>query len=514
MKPPLQVVWFKRDLRCEDHAALAAASRLGPVLALYIVEPDYWALPDTSLRQWQFVRDSLLDVDHALRERSGLGLQVVVGEVLAVLTAIRRDCGPFTLHSHEETGNFWTYQRDQRVAGWCRAQGISWQQYAQFGVRRPNCSRDDWADFWQAFVSAPCAPALPRWQGMAWTGALPRHTWPQWPGPLASLGNCACPGRQAGGRKQGLAVLASFLAERGRWYRGSLSVTTQAAQHGSRLSSYLAYGCISLREVVQAVRAAQGQVTEPRWQASLAAFESRLWWHCHFIQKLEDEPEQEWRELHPAWREQREANPQWFAAWAAGRTGWPLVDASMRYLQHHGWLNFRMRAMLVSVASYPLWLPWQAPAAHLARLFVDYEPGIHYPQVQMQAGTTGINVPRQYNPTLQAQRLDPHGQFIRRWVPELSRYPSGWLHEPWRMPAQQRLRYQTEQAYPEPLVDLTQAQSLARERMQALRDTGFKQEARRIGERHGSRRRSERAGRAAQRAEVASAQLSLFAGTD
>ena len=100
----------------------------------------------------------------------------------------------------------------------------------------------------------------------------------------------------------------------------------------------------------------------------------------------------------------------------------------MRFLQANGWINFRMRAMLISFAAYDLWLHWQRPAHHLAQLFVDFEPGIHYPQVQMQSGTTGINTLRIYNPIKQSKDQDPTGEFIRRWVPECAGFDQLRIH--------------------------------------------------------------------------------------
>ena len=117
-----------------------------------------------------------------------------------------------------------------------------------------------------------------------------------------------------------------------------------------------------------------------------------------------------------------------------GRTGWPLVDACVAMLRATGWLNFRMRAMLVSVAAYPAWLHWREVGLWLARAFLDYEPGIHWSQLQMQSGTTGINTTRVYNPIKQARDHDPQGVFVRRWLPALRRVPDTWLFEPWRMP--------------------------------------------------------------------------------
>ena len=192
------------------------------------------------------------------------------------------------------------------------------------------------------------------------------------------------------------------------------------------------------------------------WRQSLKSFNSRLHWHCHFIQKLEDEPQIEFKNLHSGYDGVRKVgeNGDALKAWAAGETGLPFVDACMRYLRENGWLNFRMRAMLMAVASYHLWLHWREPGLELARLFTDYEPGIHWSQVQMQSGTTGINTIRIYNPVKQGKEQDPTGVFIRKWVPELSVIPDVFLHEPWKA---ENSAHVLGSAYPYPIVDYLDA---------------------------------------------------------
>ena len=235
--------------------------------------------------------------------------------------------------------------------------------------------------------------------------------------------------------------------------------------------------------------------TEPdaqRQRAGLNAFVSRLYWHCHFIQKLESQPDIEWRNLHRGYDGLREPdwNPAHFEALTQGRTGWPLVDACVAMLHQTGWLNFRMRAMLVSVASYPLWLHWQPVGLWLAREFLDYEPGIHWSQMQMQAGTTGINTTRVYNPIKQAQDHDPHGHFVRRWLPAMRRVPDAWLFEPWRMPpsVQAACGVTVGVDLPQPLVDLATATRTAKARLHALRaQPEVKAAKAAIVQRHGSR---------------------------
>ncbi len=220
------------------------------------------------------------------------------------------------------------------------------------------------------------------------------------------------------------------------------------------------------------------------WLKSLNAFTSRLRWHCHFIQKLEDEPDIEYVNLHPAYNGLRENafSISHFEAWCTGHTGFPIIDACMRALQATGWLNFRMRAMLMSFASYQLWFPWQQPALHLARLFVDYEPGIHYSQCQMQAGTTGINSVRIYNPIKQGIEHDPDALFIRQWVPELRNVSPAYIHN---LEALQSLSLD----YPSPIVNEVEARKKAADIVFAMRqDPEHKKIADVIIDKHGSRR--------------------------
>ena len=189
-----------------------------------------------------------------------------------------------------------------------------------------------------------------------------------------------------------------------------------------------------MRSVVQAVRLAAVEGRMPK--VASRAFLSRCHWHCHFIQKLESEPAIEFKAFNAACDELRSGplDRQKLEAWQAGLTGYPFVDACMRALKAQGWINFRMRAMLVSFAAYHLWLDWRSFRDWLACQFIDYEPGIHYSQIQMQSGLTGINAVRIYNPIKQGHDQDPDGIFIRKWVPELSHLKGAAVHCPWQEP--------------------------------------------------------------------------------
>jgi len=505
------VVWFKRDLRLHDHVPLAEAAARGPVLCLQITEPGFWSQPDASTQHFGFVQESLHDLEQALQAR-GMQLHRMTGELPEVLERLWSATRFERLYTHEETGNDFTYRRDQAVARWCRERAVAWSESPQFGVVRRLASRNGWHRRWAAHVGAPQVDSPESW-------APATAPWPVSEIPSAALlGLCDAdvPHRQRGGRAAGLAVLHDFLNERSASYRGGISSPLSAPTACSRLSPYLAHGCLSLREVVQATRDRMaGLSPEARHhRLGLEAFVSRLAWHCHFIQKLESEPELEWRNLHRGYDGLREDdfNAAHFEALTEGRTGWPLVDACVAMLRETGGVNFRMRAMLVSVAAYPLWLHWRPVGEWLARQFLDYEPGIHWSQLQMQSGTTGINTTRVYNPIKQARDHDPQGHFARRWLPALHRVPDAWLFEPWRMPeaVQARCGVRVGVDWPLPVVDLERATREAKTRLHQRRALPEVKAAEAdIVRRHGSRSRvAEQTGRTRSAAEAA--QQSLF----
>ncbi len=490
----LAIVWFKRDLRVHDQAALANALNAESILALYCWEPTMWQAEDASLAQQAFVGDCLKSLRQAL-ENLGIPLHISSMGILETLNFLSQTNKISALHSHEETGNFTSFAIDKAVGHWCKANQVNWHEYPQNGVIRRLKNRDDWHLLWEARMQAPIAQ-LTHNMPNALRIALPKS-------PIIFAHGEDKLGRQKGGRAQALNTLNSFLTQRASRYRGGISSPIKASEASSRLSPYLAWGCVSVKEVVQAKRATLSALQDEALSENLSlilglkSFESRLHWHCHFMQKLESEPTLELQHMHLAHDAMRDEqlndieSKRRLNAWCQGQTGWPLVDACLAMLKYNGWINFRMRAMLMSTASYLLWLHWRETGLHLAREFVDYEPGIHWPQVQMQSGTTGINTLRIYNPIKQAQVQDPKGNFVRKWIPALRRVPDSWIFEPYKMPANLQLQYGCvlEKDYPLPLVEVSEAMRYAKSEISLARKKySNPHETEQILQKHGSRK--------------------------
>jgi deoxyribodipyrimidine photo-lyase len=482
----IHIIWFKRDLRLHDnaafyHANLHALENNQYILPIYIIEPELWQQPDSSQRHFHFIHDCLQDL---IRELKG-GLCIKIGDASSILEELRSQYQNITLWSHEESGNGWSFNRDKMVAKWCKAHGIIWNEQPFAGVVRRLPTRDIWAKIRDERmatkqIAAPIniAPII-EFEKIA----IP-------PKNHQMFGEAIKYSPQQGGRTEGLRVLNSFLSERGRSYMKTISKPGISARHCSRLSAHIAYGSLSVREIEQATKAKINALMQNNdadsafFAKNLSAFLSRLAWRCHFVQKLEQQPEIEHRCMHEAFEGMREPHfrADYFTAWQTGTTGYPLIDACMRSLHENGWITFRMRAMLVSFASYHLWLDFRKTAPFMAGLFTDYEAGIHYSQFQMQSGITGINAIRMYNPIKQSLEHDPEGKFIKRFVPELRDVPPAFIHEPWRLESPPK-------NYPPPIVNHEAAIKHARSEIGLRwRGEGFFEQAKAVNQKLGSRK--------------------------
>ena len=430
-KKEINVFWFKRDLRLLDNEGLQNAIDSGlPLLLVYIIEPSVEKNPHYHKRHHNFIAQSLEELNDELKKYN-TEVHVYRAEVLEVLNSIQGYMKINCLFSMQETGLNLTYQRDKDVKQWCCLKGITWKEHTNNGVTRGINNRNAWRKTWTSYMMQPIKPfkaSAARFTRVDNIDLVQETLKPK-----------KLKGIQAGGTKKGLAYLESFLSQRYKKYQQSISKPETARIHCGRISPYIAWGNLSVRYVWQRAKLVKKHGASGY---QLNAFTSRLRWQAHFIQKFEMESRMEFESVNTGFRQLKKVvNTHYINAWKTGTTGYPLVDASMRCVVETGYLNFRMRAMVVSFFTHHLWQPWQMGVVFLGKQFLDFEPGIHYPQFQMQAGVTGINMLRIYNPTKNALEHDQEGTFIRKWVPELAKLPTQFVHEPCSMTAFEQQAY-------------------------------------------------------------------------
>ena len=491
----VNVLWFKKDLRVLDHQPLIeAAKSTNNLLCLFLVEPKRLQLEDTDHIHIEWELDNAEELRKSLTAIGG-HLHIKFESATSAIQSIHDDFEICRILSHQETGNTWSYHRDIQVKDWCNSNNVEWLEFPSNGVIRGLTDRDLWKKKRDSRmrIELQDPPNLEN-KSIPISKRFDRTSIGLNPRPLSYP-------RKAG-ESAAATRLEDFLEHEAKNFQWGISSPVNAVKFGSGLSPYLTVGAISMRRVVQRTNDRMHEIrNDPNivddakmWLKSLASFRKRLAWRCHFIQKLEMESNLDLvaqnkvidSNLNRVMDEER------FKKWKSGTTGWPFLDACMRQLASTGWINFRMRAMIMSAASYNLWLPWRETGCHLAKQFIDYEPGIHWSQVGMQSGTTGINTIRAYSMTKQGKDQDPEGEYIRKWIPELSMVPSKYIHEPWKMPieVQKNVSCLIDTHYPSPIVDEITSRKEGVKRSYAARSSKeSKNQSKLVLQKHGSRTR-------------------------
>lgn len=453
--------WVRRDLRLEDNQALAAALEAGggATLPVFVLDPRLLHSPAVGERRTAFLYEGLAALDGELRAR-GSRLLLRRGDPAAVLPALAAEVGAPAVCAEADASPY-AAARDRRVAaalaplplhltpgvtisplGAVRAaDGRPYTVYAPFRKRwkaGPLPRRGDLLPAPDRLAAPPAAGGEPLPTA---DGAL---LLPQPAGPAAAQ-----------------AALERFVA--GPIYAYAAERSQPALDATSHLSPYLRFGMLSPRAAavaaLEALWAGAGAAGPEKWL-------DELLWREFFLNILHHFPHSRTRSFRPAYDTIAwENDPAAFAAWCAGRTGYPIVDAAMRQLVETGWLHNRARMIAASFLVKDLLVDWRQGERFFMQHLVDADPASNVGNWQWVAGAGASAAPyfRFFNPAVQGQRYDPQGSYVRRWLPELAGVPDEQIHTPWKMSPgeQRRARCTIGVEYPAPLVEHTWARARA-----------------------------------------------------
>jgi deoxyribodipyrimidine photo-lyase len=442
------VVLFNRDLRVRDHPALAAASRADRVVPLFVLDERLLGSRFAAPNRVAFMHESLRDLDAALR-RAGGRLFVRRGDPVREAVAVARECGAAEIHVSADWSAY-ARRRERRLAAACGEERIELRVHPGTTVLTPGAVAPADGDHFKVFTpyfrawsevprrQLQGAPRRLRVPSRLRAGRLPRLD--------SLLTGSPSRGRAIGGEREGRRLMRTFLRE---------GISRYGERHDdlagdatSRLSAYLRFGCVSALELVREASGRRGG--EP--------FVRQLCWRDFHHQVLAANPSLPRRDYRPRgdrWSRSRRA----LEAWREGRTGYPVIDAAMRQLAAEGFMHNRARMTVASFLTKDLYIDWRAGAAHFWDLLTDGEIANNAGNWQWVAGTGNDTRPnRVLSPLRQAERFDPEGDYVRRYLPELAGIDGAAVHRPWLLDEFGRIDY------PEPIVDHDQAAAAFRAR--------------------------------------------------